>query len=748
MTTIAIFAELIIVLLASSGLAFAQIGGGGINGGGGAGGGGVCAVSGTQTTGYVLTATNSGKGCSWQTVGGATVDANTLKNAWYIADGGSANAITGTTTTAFPGAYAAGQVVIVKSNATNSGATTININSLGVKNVTKNGATALAAGNKVSGQDYVLAYDGAQFEMLNFTLLATDIPQNTANDTNVTLSYSTGTMTAGWTGALAAARLNSNVVQSVTNDTNVTGNISAQALTLGWTGTLAVARGGTGTASPALVAGTNVTITGSWPNQTINSSGGGGSGCVPAGTIGQILTDSGSGTCTSNTTGTGIITALGVNIGSAGAPVLFNGALGTPSSGTLTNATGLPISGITGLGTGVGTWLATPSGANLASALTTSLPSSKGGTGIANTATLTLGSSNQNWATLGTGIVKNTTTTGALSDAASSDVTTLWTGTCSSSTFLRGDGACATPGGSGTVTVVGAGSLTSTALVTGGGTTTIQTPSATATMDSSGNIVTPGGITTGSGGSVGGYYAFGQGTATTAPTSSVGFMAPTSVTTKFMMTLPAAPTTGFMLNTGTTDPSTISFVAPTGSGNVVLATSPTLVTPALGTPSALVLTNATALPAAQVSSGALANGMTATTQAAGSNDTKLATDAYVDATKCTTTKTTGTSATLSTCFTVNQEATAATGVTYTLPTAANGLQFCIDNDWNGSAATTGVLTFATSASGQFMTFTDGTLTATGGNVTSGGAARDGACAYGIDSTHWMFVPHSGVWSKH
>jgi hypothetical protein len=47
--------------------------------------------------------------------------------------------------------------------------------------------------------------------------------------------------------------------------------------------------------------------------------------------------------------GTGIATALAVNTGSAGAPVLFNGALGTPSSGTLTNATGLPLtSGVTG----------------------------------------------------------------------------------------------------------------------------------------------------------------------------------------------------------------------------------------------------------------------------------------------------------------------------------------------------------------------------------------------------------------
>jgi len=68
----------------------------------------------------------------------------------------------------------------------------------------------------------------------------------------------------------------------------------------------------------------------------------------------------------------------------------------------------------------------------------------------------------------------------------------------------------------------------------------------------------------------------------------------------------------------------------TGTGALVFATSPTLVTPALGTPSALVLTNATGLPAAQVLSGALANGMTATTQTANDNSTKVATTAYVD----------------------------------------------------------------------------------------------------------------------
>lgn len=69
--------------------------------------------------------------------------------------------------------------------------------------------------------------------------------------------------------------------------------------------------------------------------------------------------------------GTGVATALGINVGSAGAPVLFNGALGTPSSATLTNATGLPIStGVSGLGTGIATFLATPTSANLRAAVT------------------------------------------------------------------------------------------------------------------------------------------------------------------------------------------------------------------------------------------------------------------------------------------------------------------------------------------------------------------------------------------
>jgi hypothetical protein len=62
--------------------------------------------------------------------------------------------------------------------------------------------------------------------------------------------------------------------------------------------------------------------------------------------------------------GTDIITATNYMV--MVAPVL-----GTPASGTLTNCTGLPVAtGVSGLGTGVATFLGTPSSANLASAVT------------------------------------------------------------------------------------------------------------------------------------------------------------------------------------------------------------------------------------------------------------------------------------------------------------------------------------------------------------------------------------------
>ena len=62
-------------------------------------------------------------------------------------------------------------------------------------------------------------------------------------------------------------------------------------------------------------------------------------------------------------------TAASLTAGSANA-LANGGTLNTPGSGTLTNCTGYPAANISGLGTGVATFLATPSSANLAAAVT------------------------------------------------------------------------------------------------------------------------------------------------------------------------------------------------------------------------------------------------------------------------------------------------------------------------------------------------------------------------------------------
>lgn len=81
-------------------------------------------------------------------------------------------------------------------------------------------------------------------------------------------------------------------------------------------------------------------------------------------TITGILQGNGTAISAATTTGSGSVVL-------ATSPTLVTPLLGTPTSGTLTNCTGLPIStGVSGLAAGVATFLATPSSANLAAAVT------------------------------------------------------------------------------------------------------------------------------------------------------------------------------------------------------------------------------------------------------------------------------------------------------------------------------------------------------------------------------------------
>ena len=76
-----------------------------------------------------------------------------------------ADTITGSMTPALA-AYAAGQMFYFVAAGDNTGAVTLNINSLGAKSITRDGSIALVAGDILSGEVVVVVYDGTRFQLV------------------------------------------------------------------------------------------------------------------------------------------------------------------------------------------------------------------------------------------------------------------------------------------------------------------------------------------------------------------------------------------------------------------------------------------------------------------------------------------------------------------------------------------------------------------------------------------------------
>ena len=91
----------------------------------------------------------------------------------YVVDGGTADALSGTPSSALS-AYTAGQVIAVRKNAsvgTNATATpTINLNGLGAVTIVKSNGGPLYAGDLSQGSIFVCVYDGTYFRHIGLTL--------------------------------------------------------------------------------------------------------------------------------------------------------------------------------------------------------------------------------------------------------------------------------------------------------------------------------------------------------------------------------------------------------------------------------------------------------------------------------------------------------------------------------------------------------------------------------------------------
>lgn len=157
---------------------------------------------------------------------------------WLTSVAGT-NTITASITPS-PTAYTAGQTFRFVAAGANTGATTLNINGLGAKNVTKNGTVALPAGDIATGAIVQVIYDGTQFQLLS---PAGSVGEYASNSTTGT-SLTTDTQTNATSVSLTAGDWDVNAVvqftPSVSSLSNIQVGISTTSATLGALGTRAI----------------------------------------------------------------------------------------------------------------------------------------------------------------------------------------------------------------------------------------------------------------------------------------------------------------------------------------------------------------------------------------------------------------------------------------------------------------------------------------------------------------------------
>jgi hypothetical protein len=145
----------------------------------------------------------------------AQVQDNTFQ---YLTSVSGTNTITATAPFGMT-AYATGQRFTFIAAGANTGATTLNLNSIGAKAITKNGTTPLVASDIASGQAIEVVYDGTQFQLLN-PAAAANVSSFSAGSTGLTPSTATtGAVTLA--GTLAVANGGTGVTTSTGSGNNV-----------------------------------------------------------------------------------------------------------------------------------------------------------------------------------------------------------------------------------------------------------------------------------------------------------------------------------------------------------------------------------------------------------------------------------------------------------------------------------------------------------------------------------------------